>query len=293
MKTTTTDASERVVNIGESMLRMLVCTVALLLGGCASITGSKMQPISLQTTQGSQIVSGADCTLSNDIGKWSVRTPGSVTVQKSTADLTIECSHDNVRGTDHVSSKANTNVWGNILIGGLIGYAIDRSSGAGFDYPDSVTIKLVMPGPNAPSSPQPSVAIPPVTDGRWRAVMACDTNRFISNSKPYQANFQADVTGGKVTLQRKNKLGEEVLTGIVQGDQLSLDGMGYRFLQPDRRWVFKFSGQFTGNSKIYSGKGDMLVRGGQSARTCTLVMIQTDVPPPPPPASSPDMVEEH
>lgn len=279
------------MKIGEFMLRMLVCLVALLLGGCASITGSKMQPISIQTTQGSQVVAGADCTLTNDAGKWSVRTPGSVTVQKSTGDMKIECSRNSVWGSEQIASKANTNVWGNILIGGLIGYAIDRSSGAGFDYPDSVTVRLVMPGPNSPSSPQPSAPVPPVSDGRWRAVMACDINRFKPDSKAYQANFQADITGGKVTLQRKNKVAEEVLTGIVQGDQLSLDGMGYRFSQPDLRWVFKFNGQFTGNSKIYSGKGDMLTRNGKSARACTLLMIQTDVPPPPPPVTSPDLPE--
>ncbi|WP_237022522.1 hypothetical protein [Herbaspirillum frisingense] len=272
------------------MLRMLVCLAALLLGGCASITGTQTQPISVQATQGSQIVSGATCTLSNDAGKWYVKTPGSVAIKKSTADLLVECAKDGVVGQQNVVSKANTNVWGNILAGGIIGYAIDRNSGAGFDYPDAVTVTLGSVMGAMPGTPLPAgmAGMTPAA-GRWRAVMSCDVNRTISDSKPYQANFSAEVDGNRVLLRRRNKIAEEVLSGTISGDSLTLNGMGYRLEKPGSSWVFRIDGVFMGNAKIFNGKGAMLTKAGVVARECTVVMVHTDIPPPAPKSEAPEV----
>lgn len=111
--------------------------------GCASIVGEKLQPVSVQTTQNNQALVGAGCTLKNDEGEWFVTTPGSVTIQKSTDDLIVNCSKDGyIAGNETVVSKSNTAVWGNILIGGGIGYIVDRNTGAGFNYPNNITVML-------------------------------------------------------------------------------------------------------------------------------------------------------
>nr|WP_315464148.1 hypothetical protein [uncultured Rhodoferax sp.] len=125
------------------MLKLVVLASAIAMTGCASITGSKLQPVSVQTVHDGKEVSGVGCTLTNDAGKWFVTTPGSVTIQKSTADLAVDCKKDNVlTGQETVVSKANGSVWGNILAGGGIGYVVDRSTGAGFDYPNTITVML-------------------------------------------------------------------------------------------------------------------------------------------------------
>ncbi|MHB9116671.1 MAG: hypothetical protein ACYC2R_00145 [Burkholderiales bacterium] len=125
-------------------MRMSLSVVSLLaMTGCASITGSKLQPVSVQTFQDNKEVAGAGCTLTNDAGKWFVTTPGSVTVQKSTGDMAVDCGKgDSAVGHETVVSKSNTAVWGNIIVGGGIGYIIDRNTGAGFDYPNSITVML-------------------------------------------------------------------------------------------------------------------------------------------------------
>lgn len=121
----------------------LAVSALLAMSGCASITGSKMQPVSVQTIQDNKEVAGVGCTLVNDAGKWFVTSPGSVTIQKSTADLAVTCNKDNqVVGSETIVSKANGSVWGNIVAGGIIGYAVDRSTGAGFDYPQMITVML-------------------------------------------------------------------------------------------------------------------------------------------------------
>jgi len=105
--------------------------------------GEKLQPVSVQTIQDNKEVAGVGCTLMNDAGKWFVTTPGSVTIHKSTGDLAVDCSKDgNTAGHETVVSKSNGAVWGNIIAGGGVGYIIDRNTGAGFDYPNSITVVL-------------------------------------------------------------------------------------------------------------------------------------------------------
>jgi phosphoketolase len=45
-------------------------------------------------------------------------------------------------GIAYFRSKSNGGIWGNILAGGVIGYAIDASNGAGFDYPPLLTVEM-------------------------------------------------------------------------------------------------------------------------------------------------------
>lgn len=119
------------------LLVMLVCS------GCASITGSKNQPVSVQASHNGKILDNADCTLVNDKGTWFVKAPGSTVVQKSGQDLVVTCNKDGApQGVATYASSANGGVWGNILFGGLIGFAVDASSGAAFDYPTSMGVQM-------------------------------------------------------------------------------------------------------------------------------------------------------
>lgn len=121
----------------------LIIVAVALLTGCASITGSKNQPVSVQTYEKGKQVVGASCTLVNDKGTWFVATPGSIVIQKSYQDLAVTCNKDDHNpGSAIFRSASNGGVWGNILAGGIIGYAVDSSSGAGFDYPSLLSVEL-------------------------------------------------------------------------------------------------------------------------------------------------------
>jgi hypothetical protein len=121
------------------------------LAGCASVTGSSTQPIVVNAVCEGELVRDAACTLSNDKGRWTMQTPGAVTVSKSYGDLAIECRRDQAVGAATFQSKNNGGVWGNVIAGGLIGYAVDSKTGAGFDYPPSVTLVLAPPCPKSPN----------------------------------------------------------------------------------------------------------------------------------------------
>jgi uncharacterized protein YceK len=117
-------------------------TTALALSGCASIISEKTQPVSVQTIMDNKEVAGIGCVLQNDEGKWFITSPGSTVINKSTADMTVDCKNDKTIGHDVVVSKSNGSVWGNILLGGGVGYIVDRNTGAGFDYPTVITVEL-------------------------------------------------------------------------------------------------------------------------------------------------------
>lgn len=121
----------------------LILTLFLVCSGCASITGSKNQPVSVQASHNGQVLDSADCTLVNDKGVWYVKAPGSTVVQKSGQDLVVTCNKYGLpQGVATYASSANGGVWGNILFGGLIGFAVDASSGAAFDYPTSMGVQM-------------------------------------------------------------------------------------------------------------------------------------------------------
>lgn len=136
-----------------SIRTVLAFLIALALMGCASITGSKNQPVSVTAICNGAPAKDASCVLVNDKGTWYVTAPGSVVVGKSTSDLSVTCSTANSRTSAAFQSRSNPGVWGNILAGGVIGYAVDSSTGAGFDYPPTMTVILSGQCGPAPADP--------------------------------------------------------------------------------------------------------------------------------------------
>ena len=130
---------------------------AMLMAGCATLTDSKEQVIEVRTVLDSREVGGAGCLLSNKAGRWFVNTPGRVKVTKSTSDLSVECKREGAAsGYDLVQSKVNTSgLWGNLVVSAGLGYFVDKNTGAGFDYPSTLTVVMK-------SAPKP----PPAETGK-------------------------------------------------------------------------------------------------------------------------------
>ena len=66
--------------------------VVATLTGCASWDKQQTQTVSVQTFKASEPLAGVTCELSNDLGQWTLTTPGSVEVIQSAEDLSIRCS---------------------------------------------------------------------------------------------------------------------------------------------------------------------------------------------------------
>lgn len=129
-------------------MKNLVVSVGLLLllGACSTITEGTSQTLSVDSTP-----QGADCKLTRQgavIGQ--VRTPGALVVQKTKHDITVSCVKDGYAETSaNIKSDYAAATFGNIIIGGGIGWAIDASSGAHNKYEASTMVALAPQDPAA------------------------------------------------------------------------------------------------------------------------------------------------
>ncbi len=125
------------------MKKFLSLAILFFLANCASIVSGRNQTVSVETVKGSQSLSKSDCKLSNSKGDWYAQnTPNSVFIRKSYGDLSINCNNKNLSGSQTFKSSHEPIVWGNLLFGGLIGWAIDAGTGSGFSYPQTMVVEL-------------------------------------------------------------------------------------------------------------------------------------------------------
>jgi len=119
---------------------VFACILASAVSGCGSITVGSSQEIGVDTVPDP----GAECTLSNEKGHWNIpKTPGSTAVTKAYSPLVTVCKHPNgATGTTSVVSTTAGATFGNIVAGGVIGAAVDMSTGAAYSYPAKVTVTL-------------------------------------------------------------------------------------------------------------------------------------------------------
>jgi hypothetical protein len=126
------------------------------LASCASIVAGRFQTVNVETPD----VQEAQCKLSNHKGAWAVpATPSPVLIHNSATDMVIVCEKAGYeKTTDHFASTVSPWLFGNILIGGIIGIIVDLSDGAGFVYDDKliVAMKKAEPSPPAAQTPPPA-----------------------------------------------------------------------------------------------------------------------------------------
>ncbi len=124
----------------SSRLIALAAVLATPLGACATVINGSDQPLGVVTTP-----PGATCTLSRD-GKVIAQvspTPGQVQVEKSKHDIIIACEMAGYQKTEVIAqSTFNGATFGNLIVGGIVGVAVDAASGANNEYPESLTITL-------------------------------------------------------------------------------------------------------------------------------------------------------
>ena len=125
------------------MKKILLIVSILALSGCASITGTTGQSVSIETRSKDKQVSGAACELTNSRGKWYITSPGSTQIRRSNEDLLVMCTKDGMEaGRASVVSDTKGSMFGNILFGGGIGAIVDHSNGSAYEYPNLIQIMM-------------------------------------------------------------------------------------------------------------------------------------------------------
>jgi hypothetical protein len=114
--------------------------VTLLTSGCASIFGGTSQTISVTTNPPSSA-----CTINQGIRPVASigTTPGGAVVKKKRDDLEVICKKDGYQDSKtFIKSDLDPWVFGNIVLGGLIGLAVDWGTGGWNRYEEVVNMNL-------------------------------------------------------------------------------------------------------------------------------------------------------
>jgi len=120
-------------------IKSITLPLLLAIGGCASVMLGTYQDISVETKCDGKPVN-AECTMTNEIGSWSVNTPGTLRLHKGFDELELSC-----KGADfdlhrvRISSSSNLTFYANAFVGGGLGALVDLESKAGFEYPTKIT----------------------------------------------------------------------------------------------------------------------------------------------------------
>ena len=120
---------------------VLVVALAAFTSGCATVTKGSSQAVTLHTDP-----EGATCDISREskVVASLAATPGQVTVGREMAAIDISCRKKSYQPSNiRVDSSVEGWTFGNILIGGIIGFAVDAASGAMRQYPQFITLTLV------------------------------------------------------------------------------------------------------------------------------------------------------
>jgi hypothetical protein len=150
------------------MLKLVsVLGIASLCVGCASVVNDSTHPMKLETKNSAgEVITNAECKLSNDYGTITVKSGDTAQVRRSSKDLDIVCKHtDNPDASGRAVSRANGGMWGNIILGGGVGAIIDHNKGTAYTYPTWVQLifgKSLVFDRQAEKEGQPVLGLEPV-----------------------------------------------------------------------------------------------------------------------------------
>jgi hypothetical protein len=123
------------------MLKIItISSVIFHLIGCASISTENKQTINIKTSC-SNVYTPATCVAENSKGKWRFTTPADVLIDNDIYGLKITCkSPYTPKHTIEAGSTPKLAFAGNILIGGILGAAVDIANASGFKYPSDIEV---------------------------------------------------------------------------------------------------------------------------------------------------------
>lgn len=111
---------------------------ALAVTGCATITKGTTETVDVRLRDCPE---NMECVATNKKGTWEFTAPGTVRVRKSDDALRIECREDGQLVSRSLTPTSDSSIWGNVLVGGVIGAGVDANSDAHWELQDSVTLR--------------------------------------------------------------------------------------------------------------------------------------------------------
>jgi hypothetical protein len=121
-------------------LKLMLAVALLFLTGCASMLNDDTQELSVRLMCKNKPIL-ATCFAENDKGRWVFSAPGLVRVKNDYSALSISCRGQYLeRFTVSTPALPSLAMAGNLLVGGLVGAAVDMYNATGLKYPENIDI---------------------------------------------------------------------------------------------------------------------------------------------------------
>jgi len=115
--------------------------VVISVSGCGTITQGTTQDIAITSSP-----AGSRCNLNRDGENIATlySTPGRVHVDKTKYDMVLTCAKPGYQTASvNLKSGYGIGVFGNIILGGAVGWGIDSATGADNKYPSTANVQLI------------------------------------------------------------------------------------------------------------------------------------------------------
>jgi hypothetical protein len=132
-----------------SVYKKLVIVLCLTISGCASIISGANQKIAVSSNPEGAIVTAQP-------GDYRVTTPATLTLPRIKGPFILTFTKEGYSTMEiRLDRKTNGWIWGNLFIGGIIGIAIDFSTGSSYELsPETVHSNLTkLPFTQVPNEP--------------------------------------------------------------------------------------------------------------------------------------------
>ena len=114
--------------------------VLLLTTGCASVLNENKQVVSVRAVCNNVSVP-AHCVAENSRGRWAFNAPKQIEVNKDIFALRVTCKSAYVdKHSVSVRPSVQMAMAGNVLLGGLVGGAVDMATARGVKYPAQIDV---------------------------------------------------------------------------------------------------------------------------------------------------------
>jgi len=111
-----------------------------LLSGCATLLDEGTQEVNVRLFCAEKQLL-ASCSLKNDKGRWLVSAPGKVIITNDNSLLEISCKGQYMPSFSVTALPMPTmSMFGNVLLGGVLGAAVDVYNNTGLKYPENIDI---------------------------------------------------------------------------------------------------------------------------------------------------------
>jgi hypothetical protein len=133
------------------VVRPILLAPLLAAAACSAIAKGDHQVVTFDTEP-----PGAECTLTRaGVVVASFRTPTALRLERTRSEMALVCrKKDFTDAAAVLKSGVSATTFGNILAGGVVGWAVDSASGADNEYPETTRLTLT-PAPKSDATETP------------------------------------------------------------------------------------------------------------------------------------------